>query len=261
LKFILEKASDTPLMINNPANANIILDIQAVESFYGELQVLRKISIQLHAGEVVALFGPNGHGKSTLLKTIAGIHKAASGAMKFQAEDIIGAASEKIVEMGIAYIPEARNIFSDMTVQENLRLGAFNRRARSQVKQNFEYVFTLFPRLEERKDQIASTLSGGESRMLAIGRGLMCGASLLLIDEPSIGLSPLMKKSVFAAIEQIKMDGDRTILIVEQEVDYPLKMADRIYVLKNGRVIMEKTADDISKAEIEKAYFHQNGRE
>ena len=231
------------------------LDIQEVDSFYGELQVLRKVSLKLHQSEMVALFGPNGHGKSTLLKAIAGIHPAASGSIKYRGEEIARTPTDKIVELGIAYIPEARNLFTDMTVLENLRLGAYNRKSRAKVKKNLEYVFTLFPRLEEREDQIASTLSGGESRMLAVGRGLMSDASLLLIDEPSIGLSPIMKKAVFGAIEKIKNETDMTVLIVEQEVDYALKLSDRVYLLKRGQMVLEKLAGEISKFEIEKAYF------
>jgi branched-chain amino acid transport system ATP-binding protein len=242
-------------MSANPAASRIALDVQEVDSLYGELQVLRKASLRLHEGEVVALFGPNGHGKSTLLKAVAGIHPAVSGSIQYRGVEISGTTSEKIVEMGIAYIPEARNLFTEMTVLENLRLGAFNRKARGRVAENLEYVFVLFPRLDERKDQIASTLSGGESRMLAIGRGLMSGASLLLIDEPSIGLSPITKKAVFGAIETIKRETDITVLIVEQEVDHALKLAERVYLLKKGRVVLEKEAAHISKAEIEKVYF------
>ncbi|UCE50851.1 MAG: ABC transporter ATP-binding protein [Desulfobacterales bacterium] len=237
------------------ATATTALDIQKVDSFYGELQVLRKASLKLHEGEVVALFGPNGHGKSTLLKVISGIHPAVSGSIKYMGAEIAKTSSQKIVELGIAYIPEARNLFPDMTVLENLRLGAYNRRARGMVGENLEYVFALFPHLEERKDQIAITLSGGESRMLAVSRGLMSGASLLLIDEPSIGLSPITKKTVFGAIEKIKNETDITVLIVEQEVDNALKLAERVYLLKRGQVFLEKVADEISKAEIEKAYF------
>jgi len=242
-------------MSDNHPTVGTALDIEAVDSFYGELQVLRKASLKLREGEVVALFGPNGHGKSTLLKAIAGIHPAASGSIRYMGEQIARTPSDKIVELGIAYIPEARNLFTDMTVLENLRLGAYNHKARAGVEKNLEYVFALFPRLEERKHQIAATLSGGESRMLAVGRGLMSGASLLLIDEPSIGLSPIMKKAVFGAIGKIKNETHKTVLIVEQEVDYPLKLADRVYLLKKGEVFMEKPAGEISKAEIEKAYF------
>jgi branched-chain amino acid transport system ATP-binding protein len=157
--------------------------------------------------------------------------------------------------MGLAYIPEARNLFNEMTVLENLRLGAYNRRARKHVEHNLQLVFSLFPRLAERRAQLAATLSGGESRMLAVGRGLMSDAKLLLVDEPSIGLSPLMKKAVFSALNNIKQQTDISILVVEQEVDYALAIADRTYLLKKGQVIMERKAHEIDKAEIEKAYF------
>jgi branched-chain amino acid transport system ATP-binding protein len=232
-----------------------VLRVENLDSFYGELQVLRRASLNLHRNEVVALFGPNGHGKSTLLKAIAGIHPPAAGSISYEGREIAQTPSEKIVEMGVALIPEARNLFVDMTVLENLRLGAYNRNARKKLDARLRYVFALFPRLEERKDQIASTLSGGESRMLAVGRGLMSGASLLLIDEPSIGLSPIMKKAVFGAVEKIKNETDLTVLIVEQEVDYPLRLADRVYLLKKGEIILERPAGGITKAEIEKAYF------
>ncbi len=232
-----------------------ILSVQGLNSFYGELQVLRSVSMRLQQEEVVALFGPNGHGKSTLLRTIAGIHPSSSGSIRFQDKEIAGFPSHRIVEMGLAYIPEARNLFTDMTVAENLALGAYNRRARKHITRNRDRVFDLFPRLAERKSQVVSTLSGGESRMLAVGRGLMSGASLLLIDEPSIGLSPLMKKAVYQAIARVSEGQDISILIVEQEVDLPLRLAARIYLLKNGEIIREALARNITKAEIEKAYF------
>jgi branched-chain amino acid transport system ATP-binding protein len=211
--------------------------------------------LNIQQGEVVALFGPNGHGKSTLLRVVCGLNAPAKGSITFDGSDITGMASDQIVEKGLAYISEARNIFNDMTVLENLRLGAYNKRARPKVKQNLEFVFSLFPRLLERNDQMAGTLSGGESRMLAVGRGLMSDAKLLLVDEPSIGLSPLMKKTVFGAINRIKKNTDISILVVEQEVDYALAVADRVYLLKKGVVTMERTKGEITKSEIEKAYF------
>ncbi|MEE4608365.1 MAG: ABC transporter ATP-binding protein [Desulfobacteraceae bacterium] len=241
-------------MTSSPIAAPI-LEVSGLDSFYGELQVLRGAALDVRQGEVVALFGPNGHGKSTLLKAIAGIHPPKAGEIRFKGETITGLPSDRIVAMGMAYIPEARNLFREMTVMENLRLGAYNRRARTDAARNLELVFALFPRLAERKDQIAATLSGGESRMLAVGRGLMSSASLLLIDEPSIGLSPLMKKTVFSAIHRIKTQTDISIMVVEQEVDYPLALADRIYLLKKGQVIMAREAGAIDKAEIEQAYF------
>ncbi len=241
-------------MTRHSAN-EAILDIRGLDCFYGELQVLRQASLTIPKGEVVALFGPNGHGKSTLLKAISGLNPLRDGSIFFDGADITRTPSDRIVEMGLAYIPEARNIFTEMTVLENLRLGAYNRRARPKVDENLELVFSLFQRLDERKNQMAVTLSGGESRMLAVGRGLMSDAKLLLIDEPSIGLSPLMKKTVFGAINRIKKTTDISILVVEQEVDYALAVADRILLLKKGEVIMERMAGEISKAEIEKGYF------
>jgi branched-chain amino acid transport system ATP-binding protein len=217
--------------------------------------VLRKADLHIDPGEVVALFGPNGHGKSTLLKAISGINPPRSGSILFNGTDITRASSDRIVEMGLAYIPEARNIFNEMTVLENLRLGAYNRRARRKVDQNLDFVFSLFPRLDERKSQMAATLSGGESRMLAVGRGLMSDAKLLLIDEPSIGLSPLMKKTVFSAINRIKKTTDISVLVVEQEVDYALAVAERIFLLNKGEVRLAGVAGEISKTEIEQAYF------
>jgi len=237
------------------ASSEAILAFSGIDSYYGELQVLRQASLNIAKAEVVALFGPNGHGKSTLLKAISGINPPRKGSILFEGVDITRTASDRIVEMGLAYIPEARNIFTEMTVLENLRLGAYNRRARPKVSENLELVFSLFPRLDERKAQMAATLSGGESRMLAVGRGLMSDAKLLLIDEPSIGLSPIMKKTVFGAINRIKKTTDISILVVEQEVDYALAVADRIFLLKKGEVIMERMAGEIGKSEIEKAYF------
>lgn len=241
-------------MTSHPEAAPI-LEVSGLDSFYGELQVLRGAALEVREGEVVALFGPNGHGKSTLLKAIAGIHPPQAGEIRFRGESITRLPSDRIVALGLAYIPEARNLFREMTVMENLRLGAYNRRARSQAARNLDLVFALFPRLAERKDQVAATLSGGESRMLAVGRGLMSNASLLLIDEPSIGLSPLMKKTVFSAIHRIKTQTDISIMVVEQEVDYPLALADRIYLLKKGQVGMAREAGAVDKAEIEQAYF------
>lgn len=232
-----------------------ILELQDIDSHYGEMEVLRRASLSVGKGEVVALFGPNGHGKSTLLKVIAGLHSATSGSIIFSGKDVTSLPGKAIVQLGMVLIPEDRHLFTEMTVQENLLLGAFNRRARKRIKENFELVYSLFPRLAERGKQQAGTLSGGESRMLTIGRGLMSDASVLLIDEPSIGLSPLMKKTVFGAIATIKVETDFSVLIVEQEVDYPLGVADRAYVLNKGRVIMERKAEGLTKAEIEQAYF------
>lgn len=231
------------------------LEVQEVDSFYGDLQVLRKVSLTVAEGEFVALLGPNGHGKSTLLKAIAGLHPPSLGSIRYRGTEIFGATAVEIVQMGLAYIPEERYLFPDMTVLENLNLGAYNPNARSRIKENLQFVFTLFPRLEERKNQKCSTLSGGESRMVAIGRGLMSGASLLLVDEPSIGLSPALKKAVFDSIKKINHERSITILMVEQEIEDALTLAGRIYMMKGGTILFERNANEIDKAEIEKAYF------
>ena len=232
-----------------------ILEVHDLNCFYGDLQVIRDVSFRVMDGDVVALFGPNGHGKSTLLKTICGIHPPGSGSVHFQGSDITRTSVEQRVERGLVYIPEDKNLFLDMSVLENLSMGAFNRCARQNLNTSLDFVFSLFPKLAERKSQPALTLSGGEARMLAIGRGMMSQASLLMIDEPSIGLSPLLKKTVFEAIEQIHSNSETSILVVEQEVDYPLKLANRIYLLSKGRIVLEKQAGEIDKAQIEKAYF------
>ena len=242
-------------MSDQQAHGGTALEVRDIDTFYGDLPVLRKASLQLAEGETVALFGPNGHGKSTLLRTICGILPPRSGSIRFRGREIAGTSTETTVEMGMAYIPESRDIFTEMTVMENLRLGAYNRRARKKLASNLEFVFTLFPRLSERKNQMGSTLSGGEARMLAVGRGLMSDASLLLLDEPSIGLSPLLKKVVYEAVGRIGDQTDTTLLIVEQEVDYPLKLASRVYLLRKGQIILEQKAGEINKAQIEKAYF------
>ncbi len=232
-----------------------MLEVQNIDSFYGELQVLRQVSLHVEAGEVVALFGPNGHGKSTLLKAICGLHPPSSGSVKFNGEEISKQPAHKIVERGLAYIPEERNLFSDMTVMENLKMGAYNPRAHKTIKSNLEFVFHVFPRLEIRQNQYCSTLSGGEARMVAIGRGLMSETSLLLVDEPSIGLSPGLRTAVFDAILKINVERKITILIVEQEIENALALSRRFYLLKNGQIAFERMATELNVSEIEKAYF------
>ena len=232
-----------------------MLELNGVDGYYADLQVLRQVSLSVDAGEVVALFGPNGHGKSTLLKTICGLHQAAAGSIKFEGKEISTLPSHKIVEMGIAYIPEERHLFRDMTVIENLKMGAYNKRARPSVQQNLAFVLDVFPRLAERRDQLTSTLSGGESRMVAVARGLMSEPTLLLVDEPSIGLSPGMRQAVFNSIAKINHEKHITILIVEQEIRNALKLANRIYMLKKGQIMFERSASEVNVDEIEKAYF------
>lgn len=232
-----------------------MLEVRGVNNYYADLRVLKDVSLNVQRGEVVALFGPNGHGKSTLLKTICGLHPAASGSIRFNGREIAQAPAHEIVEMGIAYIPEERHLFGDMTVAENLHLGAYNARARKSVKQNLEFVYEVFPRLAEREHQKCSTMSGGESRMVAVARGLMSEPSLLLVDEPSIGLSPAMRGAVFDALEKINREKGITILIVEQEIRDALKLSSRIYMIKKGEILFERPAAGLDVSEIEKAYF------
>lgn len=232
-----------------------MLELREVSASYGDLQVLREVSLNVREGEVVALFGPNGHGKSTLLKVIAGLHPAASGSIRFRGEEISGLPAHQIVARGLVYIPEERHLFPDMTVQENLRLGAYNSRARSRIQENLALVFEIFPRLAERRKQLCSTLSGGESRMVAIARGLMSAASLLLVDEPSIGLSPALKGAVFEAIGRINREAGITVLIVEQEIQHALQLCHRYYLMKKGQILFERSASEADVREIERAYF------
>jgi branched-chain amino acid transport system ATP-binding protein len=232
-----------------------VLDVQDVVSTYEDIQVLRGVTLRVRQGEVVALFGPNGHGKSTLLKAISGVHPPMSGSIKYRGEEIARAPSHEIVARGVAYIAEERHLFTDMTVQENLTLGAYNSRARKSMVENLDLVHEVFPRLEERRKQSCSTLSGGESRMVAIARGLMSGASLLLLDEPSIGLAPGLKKVLYRSIQRINEEAEITILLVEQEIEHALGMANRVYLLKKGEVLFERPASEADATEIKEAYF------
>jgi branched-chain amino acid transport system ATP-binding protein len=232
-----------------------LLNVEAVDAFYGEMQVLRQASLQVKRGEVVAIFGPNGHGKSTLMKNIAGLCRPAAGKIMLEGVDISGWPCEKIVETGVALIPEDRLLFPHMSVMDNLICGAVNKNARPHFKANLKKVFDLFPRLAERTSQLANSLSGGEARMLAVGRGMMSHADMLLVDEPSVGLSPLMKQGVFDTIATLRDEGRVGILVVEQEVDYGLAVADRIYVMTKGRILFERTAAEAKREEIERAYF------
>jgi branched-chain amino acid transport system ATP-binding protein len=232
-----------------------MFEIKGLCSKYGDIQVLYDINIHIDKGEIVALFGPNGHGKSTLLKTVSGVHPACGGSVTFYGVEIVNTPSHQIVEMGIAYIPEERFLFPDMTIMENLNMGAYNRKAREAMSKNLQFVFEVFPRLAERKTQLCSTLSGGEARMVAIARGLMSNASMLMVDEPSIGLSPSMKFAVFEAIEMVNKERGLTILIVEQEIEHALRMANRMYQIKKGCILFERESDKIDIQEIEQAYF------
>jgi branched-chain amino acid transport system ATP-binding protein len=205
--------------------------------------VLRDVSVSINKGEVVVMMGPNGHGKSTLLKSICGLVDDKKGAIIYQNQNINGLATEKIVNMGITYIAENRELFPYMTVLENLKLGAYSKNARVHEKENLEKVFDLFPRLVDRQKQLATTMSGGEARMLAVARGLMSNADFLCIDEPSLGLQPSLRHEIFSTIKQINEQG-KTVFLVEQNIPQIAELADRIYVMEEGQISFEGTKDE-----------------
>jgi branched-chain amino acid transport system ATP-binding protein len=232
-----------------------VLRIRDVTSAYGDIQVLRGVSLDVGDGEIVALLGPNGHGKSTLLKAIAGVHPATGGSIELDGEEIVAEPPHRIVQRGVAYIPEERHLFPEMTVFENLRLGAYTRRARERFEENLAFVYEIFPRLRERRYQACQSLSGGESRMVAIARGLMSGARILLVDEPSIGLAPGLKKGVYEAIRRINQQGGISVLLVEQEIDHALRLAGRVYLLKKGEILFERPVSELDVTHVKEAYF------
>lgn len=215
-----------------------MLKVEGVDFFYGEIQVLTSVSINVNAGECVAIFGPNGHGKSTLLKVICGLHKPSAGKIYFDGQLISQLPTQAIVDLGLVYIPEDRNLFPEMTVLENLMIGAYAKHARPHIKENLEFVYHLFPKLKMMNNRLASGLSGGEARMLAIGRGLMSNPRFLAIDEPSFGLAPNLRVEVFKAIDEIRQRG-ASILLVEQSTTIASDYAHRIYAIEDGKIVFE----------------------
>ena len=232
-----------------------MLKVENINAYYGDLQALWDVSLEVNDGELVALVGPNGAGKTTTLKVITGLLKLASGSVNFDGNDLGKEAAHKIVEQGISLVPEGGRIFSGMTVLENLELGAFVPEARKVKDQSLKWVSEIFPRLEERLKQGAGTLSGGERQMLAIGRALMSKPKLLLLDEPSFGLAPILVEQMFEMIEEINKQGV-TVLLVEQNVRAALELASRAYVIENGRIVGEGKGDDLLSFEsIRSAYL------
>ncbi len=215
-----------------------MLKVIDIDAFYGQFHVLKKVSLRIKTQEVVVILGPNGHGKSTLLKAICGLAERVEGRIELNGENINGLPAEKIVNRGVIYIAENRELFPQMTVLENLKLGAYSKNARPHEKKNLERVFALFPRLKERRNQMAATMSGGEARMLAVARGLMSNADLLCIDEPSLGLQPSLRYEIFNIIKEINRQG-KTVLLVEQNIPRIADLADRIYVIEEGRISFE----------------------
>ena len=233
----------------------MLFQVEGLVSGYGKIDVVRSLSMHVDEGEHVGLFGPNGHGKTTLLRTVSGLIRAKAGKISFRGEDISNFDARAIVERGLIHVPQGNQLFPQMTVQENLTLGAYVRRADSRKASNFEKVFTLFPRLEERRPQQARTLSGGERQMLSIGVGLMGMPELLILDEPSVGLAPIIKEELARAIAEIAATGV-TMIVVDQDVELLLGICERLYLIEKGAVSLE-TADvsQIDQAEILEMYF------
>ena len=219
-----------------------MLEVDHISAFYGEYQAIHDVSLEVPEGSLVSIFGPNGHGKSTLLKTICGLMKPASGTIRFNGHEIQGLPSHKLVELGVVLISEERHLFPEMTVMENLRLGAYAKTARKKEAENLQFVFDMFPKLKILSKKAAQTLSGGEARMLAIGRGLMSNARFLAIDEPSFGLAPILRTQVFEQIVALKNRG-LSILLVEQTTGDIAEQSDHIYLLEDGRIAFSGNKD------------------
>jgi branched-chain amino acid transport system ATP-binding protein len=233
-----------------------VLKIRSLEVAYGGLQALSGVSLDVEQGEFVAVVGPNGAGKSTLFKTISGTVAPAAGEISYKGADLLAVPPAERAQRGIAHVPEGRQVFASMTVMENLEMGAYTRNGRSRWRELLPTILALFPVLEERRDQLAGTLSGGEQQMLAIGRGLASAPELLLLDEPSMGLAPAVVDAIFERIHQIHRDHGLTILLVEQRVAEALESCDRGYVLETGRVVMTGKHDElVADARVKRAYL------
>jgi branched-chain amino acid transport system ATP-binding protein len=232
-----------------------MLEVSKLDTFYGKAQALWDVSLKVDKAEIVALIGANGAGKTTLLNTISGLIYPASGSVRFLGKKIEGLAPNTIVEMGLSHVPEGRRLFADMTVRENLEMGAYPYHAWKRKEETFKQVYQIFPVLKEREGQLARTLSGGEQQMLAMGRGLMSQPKLCMFDEPSYGLAPRLLLEVFEVIKSLRKHGI-TILLIEQNVKNTLDIADRAYVLENGRVVLEGTCQQCLRDEhVKKAYL------
>jgi len=231
-----------------------MLNVKNLNAYYGESHVLKDVSIAVNQGEVVVMLGPNGHGKSTLLKSICGLVEKKKGEITYQGHEINAMVTEKLVDLGVIYISENRELFPHMTVLENLKLGAYTKNARPHEKKNLDRVFSLFPRLVERQKQLAATMSGGEARMLAVARGLMSNPDFLCIDEPSLGLQPSLRHEIFATIKQVNEQG-KTVLLVEQNIPQIAELADRVYVMEEGQITFEGSKDEALGNEALKEIF------
>ena len=233
-----------------------MLKLRNIQAFYGNIQALKDINMDVEEGEIITLIGANGAGKSTTLMTISGIVPARKGEITFQGKSINGMPPDEIVSLGISQVPEGRHIFPYLTVMENLDMGTFLRKDHDEIKKDFDYIFELFPRLAERRHQAGGTLSGGEQQMLAISRAIMTRPRLLLLDEPSLGLAPIITRQIFEIIEKINKENNTTIFLVEQNANLALKIAHRGYVMENGAITMTGTgADLLADEDVKKAYL------
>ncbi len=234
-----------------------LLQVDNIEVYYGVIKALKGVSFEVNKGEIVALIGANGAGKTTILHTVTGLLKPKTGKIAFKGNDITKVPAHKIVTMGMAHVPEGRRIFSQLSVLDNIKLGAFTRKDKEEIEETLNYVYERFPRLKERKNQIAGTLSGGEQQMLAMGRALMSKPEFVLMDEPSMGLSPLLVSEIFEIIKAINENGT-TVLLVEQNAKKALSIADRAYVLETGNIVLSGDAKDLMNDEsVKKAYLSE----
>ena len=232
-----------------------MLDLKGINAGYGSFQALFDISLTVNAGEAVSVIGPNGAGKTTLMRVISGMTAPFSGEMEMEGKSLSSFPPHQIVELGIAHVPENRRLFPGMTVEDNLKLGAFAKTARGDSAKNLEFVYELFPKMKERRSQLAGTMSGGEQQMCAIGRAIMSGPKLLLMDEPSAGLAPVVVQQVFSLVRRIREEG-YTVLIVEQNVQQVLQVVDRAYLLEAGQLIDSGKSEDLLESEnVRKAYM------
>ena len=232
-----------------------MLEVKDLEVYYGVIQAIKGVSFEVNQGEVIALIGANGAGKTTILHTVTGLLSPKRGQVIFEGKDITRVPAHKIVSMGMAHVPEGRRVFAELGVYENLKMGAYTRKDRSEIEESLANVYKRFPRLEERKNQMAGTLSGGEQQMLAMGRALMSKPKIILMDEPSMGLSPILVNEIFDIIQAVSESGT-TVLLVEQNAKKALSIADRAYVLETGNIVLEGKAKDLLEDDsIKKAYL------
>lgn len=232
-----------------------MLKVSDLEVYYGMIQAIKGISFEVNQGEVIALIGANGAGKTTILHTVTGLLQAKKGKIEFEGTDITRVPAHKIVTMGMAHVPEGRRVFAQLSVYENLKMGAYTRKDKTEIEETLEKVYTRFPRLKERQNQMAGTLSGGEQQMLAMGRALMSKPNIILMDEPSMGLSPIFVNEIFDIIREVS-EGGTTVLLVEQNAKKALSIADRAYVLETGNIILEGDAKELMNDDsVKKAYL------